>query len=103
MTQPAELVTLEIAETQHALLVWAVVPGIRPDQLELVLDGDLLTIRGTPTRDVRPGSTFASENIAEEPVVRCLRLPISVTTRGAEALAQDGILTLILPKVEVYD
>jgi HSP20 family molecular chaperone IbpA len=68
-----------VAELAEAVLVRVVLGGILPDQLEVTLDRENLTIR----------VDLKSQTVA---------LPAAVQAAGAYAHYRDGVLSLILPK-----
>jgi HSP20 family protein len=85
--------------TDEEIVVTASVPGMDPDQLDITIEGDTLTIRGTlkePMENVdyilqeRPCGTFQ----------RTLRLNVPVQADKAEASFEKGVLTLVIPKQE---
>ena len=93
--------SVDMYEKEDTLVVKAAVPGIKADELEINITGDVLNIKG---------ETKAEEEIDEEhyhrrefrygAFCRSVRLPIQVDVSKAEATFEDGILTLTLPKPE---
>lgn len=90
---------IDVYTTDEELVVVAAVPGMDSDDVEITLEGDTLTIRGTvpaPMENVnyvvqeRPYGTFQ----------RVLRLNLPVDAERAEASFDRGVLTLIIPKRE---
>ncbi len=97
----AEALAVDMYETDDAIVVKAAVPGIKLDELDVSITGDVLTIKG---------ETKAEEEIKEENFIRrercygsfcrSLAIPLPVEAGEAEAEFEDGVLTLTLPKVE---
>lgn len=90
---------LDVYMTDEDLIVTASVPGASPDDVEITVEGDTLTIRGEipgPLSNVnyvlqeRPSGKFQ----------RTLRLNVPVQADKAEATFDRGILTLTIPKQE---
>jgi HSP20 family protein len=103
MLAPTEgaALAVDVYETDDDLVVKAALPGIDPDDVDISVTGDTLTIKG---------ETKAEEEVKEENYVyrerrfgaysRSLTLPVRVKADKAEAEYEDGVLTLRLPKVE---
>ena len=98
---PASALPLDMYETENDVVVKASVPGVKPEDIQVTVTGDLLTIKGE----------FKSEEKSEKHNVlrqerrygsfcRQLGLPVSVDSGQAAATFENGILTLTLPKVE---
>jgi HSP20 family protein len=90
---------IEAYVTENEIVVRAAVPGLQPDQVEITIEGDTLTIRGEFPRPL--------ENVnylfAERPwgrFSRTLQLNVPVQADKAEATFENGMLTLSLPKAE---
>ncbi len=92
---------VDMYQTDKDVVVKASLPGVKPDDLEISVVGDSLTIKG---------ETKGEEKIAREDYfyqerrfgsfARTLTLPVPVQTDKAEAKFEDGVLTLTLPKAE---
>ena len=92
---------LDVHETDDHLVVTASLPGIRPDDVEITLVGQTLTLRG---------EFKADEQVEREQYLyrerrygtfnRTLQLPVRVEGDKAEASFTDGLLTLRIPKAE---
>jgi HSP20 family protein len=90
---------IEAYATDHEIVVRAAVPGLKPEDVEITVEGDTLTIRGEFPRPL--------ENVnyifAERPwgrFNRTLQLNVPVEADKAEAVFDNGLLTLTLPKAE---
>ena len=92
---------VSIEETQDALLLTAELPGVRPENIELQVENNVLTIRGEK-REARTEDTDDRRYHLWERTygsfARAFTLPRSVHTEGISAGFQDGLLTVRLPK-----
>ena len=98
--QPGELrLPIEAYVTDHEIVVRAAVPGLKPEEVEITIEGDALTVRGEFPRPIdnvnylfteRPWGRFS----------RTLQLNVPVEAEKAEAVFENGLLTLTLPKAE---
>lgn len=74
-------------------------PGLKPEDVELVLQGDTVTIRA----EYKPPQGNVQWAIQERPYgkfSRTLTLNVPVDMAKADATFEDGILKLTLPKAE---
>jgi len=96
---PVYMPAVDIFETDGTITVLADMPGVKPDQLEIDLRDDVLTLTGrvgaTPTgeadvlREYDAGTFFRQFTLAE-----------SIDQAKIDAKLVDGVLRLELPKVE---
>ena len=92
---------VDMYETDEDIVVRASMPGVGPDDLDISITGDTLTIKGESTKE---------EKVEEENYIcreryygtfsRSIAIPASVEADKAEAEFEDGVLTLRLPKAE---
>ena len=93
--------SLDIAETDDAVLVDVEVPGIDPATLDISVTGDVLTIRGEKQEQAtREGHNFHRVERRYGSLTRSLTLPASVDADKVEAKARFGVLSIRLPKKE---
>ena len=92
---------LDFSETNKEFVVRLEVPGISRDDLDVKLDGNLLTLSGKrELHRTEKGEDFIWEEREEGKFMRTLRLPAAVQEGKIEALYTDGVLTVKLPKAE---
>jgi len=95
------VIPLDLIETDLEFIVKADVPGINEKELDITVQNDVLTLRGTrkEDRDV-VGRTGL---ITERPLgnfARSVRLPVPVRADQVRASYRRGILEIVLPKRE---
>jgi len=92
---------IDVAEKDDAVLVRAEVPGCTPDDIEISVYGNTLTLSGEKKEsheDKRDGyyhleSTYGSFR-------RDIPMPAEVDPDKIEAVVKDGVLSVTLPKAE---
>jgi HSP20 family protein len=94
-------ITIDLVERDESFEVRAAVPGVRPDDVEVVVQGDRVTIRA----EVRPSEEQRGDNwlMREQrygTMQRSITLPSPVSSENAEARIEHGVLSLKLPKVQ---
>ena len=98
---PASALPLDMYETENDVVVKASVPGVKSEDLEVTVTGDLLTIKGEfKSEEKTEKQNFIRQERRYGSFCRQLGLPVSVDSGKAEASFESGILTLTLPKVE---
>jgi HSP20 family protein len=90
---------LDVYTTPEEIVIMASLPGLTPDEVEITIDGDRLTIRGELRRPLENVDYLFQER-AYGPFSRSLTLNVPVSTDQAEAVFDNGVLTLTLPKAE---
>ncbi|MEW5914592.1 MAG: Hsp20/alpha crystallin family protein [Thermodesulfobacteriota bacterium] len=93
------LPVLDIKETPEAFEVTAEVPGLKPEEIEVSLTGDILTIKGEKKEEKEEKK--ADYHLVERrygSFVRSFRLPVDVVKGKVQATQKDGVLHLVLPK-----
>jgi HSP20 family protein len=85
--------------TAEEIVVVANMPGVKPEKVEITIEGDTLTIKGE-----RPAPLENVDYVLQErsygKFQRTLNINIPVDANKAEAKFEDGLLTLIVPKAE---
>jgi HSP20 family protein len=92
-------IPLDMYEEGDNLIVKASVPGVRPDDLNVQVRDDLLTISGEVKQETeRKESDYHLRERRYGRFERTVALPSAVQVDKAEAEFENGLLTLRLPK-----
>ncbi|HEX6033965.1 MAG TPA: Hsp20/alpha crystallin family protein, partial [Anaerolineales bacterium] len=92
---------IDMYQTHDDVVVKAVVPGFRPEQVQINVTGDVLTIRGETGQEEE--TKEKSWHIREHrfgSFERSVALPVNVVSDKATAEFENGVLTITLPKAE---
>lgn len=97
----AQTFAVDIYETKDDVVVKASLPGVKPEDVEVSVVGDTLTIKG----EVKEEKDIKEENYIRKErrygsFCRSFTLPVSVNADKATAEYENGVLTLTLPKAE---
>ncbi len=92
---------LDVAEKDDFFTVKASLPGINPEDLNVTLEDNVLTVQG----EIKKDETIEEESyhIRERrygSFSRSLRFPVPVNANKIEAAYENGVLTLTVPKAE---
>ena len=92
---------MDVSEGEDAFQIEVDLPGVTPDDVEVTLDQNLLTIRGErKTRnDTDTGNVHRSERRYGE-FSRTISLPSHVDADGIQAHFELGVLHVTVPKAE---
>lgn len=92
---------LDVSETDEAYTVKAAVPGITPEELDITLTNNVLTIKGElEATEEQEGEVYHMRELRYGSFSRSLTLPEQVNADEIEARVENGILTLVMPKSE---
>ncbi len=96
----AEL-TVDVYQTHTDIIIQTMVAGVKPDDLELTIARDMITIRGKreESRTIDEENYFVKE-LYWGKFSRTILLPQEVEPEEAEALEKHGLLTIKLQKVD---
>ena len=98
----AQGMALDLTETDDEIVVRAEVPGIDPEDLEIQLNGDVLSISGEKTAEEehKEGARHYSERVYGS-YQRTIQLPKAVDPERVKAESKHGVVTITLRKAEV--
>ena len=92
---------IDMYQTDNEVVVKAALPGIKADEVEINVTGDVLTLRGEMKQEEeRKEKSWHMREQRWGAFERSVRLPTAVVADQAKADFADGILTVSLPKSE---
>ena len=92
---------IDLAETDQGFLLRAALPGVRPEDVQITIHGETLTIRAeSKAQEERKEENWLIREQRSGQYQRLVSLPAPVNPDQAEASFKDGILELTLPKAE---
>ena len=94
-------VPLDVIQNGEHTVIRASMPGVAPDNIQVSIEDNVLTIKGTTAEEHQEGDgTFLMRERRSGSFHRALRLPDSVDADKAEPHYQNGVLTITVPKAE---
>ena len=92
---------VDIVETKDNVIVKVSAPGVKPEDMDISVIGDALTLKG----ELKSEERFEEGNYVRKErrygsFQRTLTLPTSVVADRANAEFENGVLTLTLPKAD---
>ena len=97
---PVYLPAVDIFETDAAITVLADLPGVKPEHLDIDLRDSVLTLKGRVSPHVSPSEVDVLREYEAGTFVRQFTLSETIDQAKIDAHLSDGVLRLVLPKVE---
>jgi HSP20 family protein len=94
---------IDVSESDKMIEVKADVPGFKPEDIDVQLHDDLLTITGTMHEEKTKEDEGRTYHVVERrsgSFSRSITLPTEVDDTHVEAKFEGGVLTIVLPKTE---
>ena len=92
---------IDMYQTDNEVVVKAALPGIKADEVQINVTGDILTIKGeTRQVDEKKDKAWHIREQRWGAFERSITLPTAVKFDQAKAEFENGILTITLPKSE---
>lgn len=87
--------------TEDSIIIKADVPGLKPEDIQVTLEGDTLTIRGEykSEKEDKGQNHLIRERVAGK-FERVLTVSTPIDGNKVEATFENGVLTLKMPKTE---
>ena len=90
---------VDVYSTSDELIIEASVPGIDPENVEITLEGETLTIKGERLAPLENVDYIIQER-RHGAFARTLTLNVPVEADEAEAVFEQGVLRLTIPKAK---
>ena len=94
-------VAIEMKETDSDIVIKAELPGVMPNDVDVSIAEGVLTVKGEHKEEKEEKETnYYRRELKYGSFSRSVNLPAVVNADQAEAVFENGILTLTLPKAE---
>jgi HSP20 family protein len=91
---------VDVYTTNHDVVVQAILPGVKPEEVDITVEGSTLSISGDTSSMIPAREGLLLQEIRRGRFIRTLTLPAGLEADKATATFEDGILTLRIPKAE---
>ncbi len=89
---------IDVKHKDHSLVVRADVPGIKPDQVKIEIENDILTVSGEhEERKEEKDERFLRRERRYGSFSRSLALPAGVDAKKIKATTHDGVVEVTIP------
>lgn len=92
--------TIDVYQTERDIVIKSPVAGVRPEDLDVEIGNDMITIRGKRENEEKvEKDDYFFQELYWGSFSRSVILPTEVEADQAQAILRNGILTIRLPKV----
>jgi HSP20 family protein len=97
----AKFPPVNILTSENDVVVTSEIPGVNPDDIDLSVTGDTLTIKGKkPQPEIKEGQAWQRRERSGGEFYRTIQLPFDVDSGHVAADYTKGILRITLPRAE---
>ena len=92
---------IDVYQDADNVYVESALPGIDPEKVEVSIENDVLTVKGTSERKSEvDDKTYYRREVQRGSFYRSLALPTHVVSDQASAEFNDGVLKITVPKAD---
>jgi HSP20 family protein len=92
---------VDVHQTPNEIIIRAFVAGVRPDELSISISRDMVEVEGTRSeREQISTPDYFSRELFWGSFTRNILLPQEIDVDASSATAKDGLLTIVLPKLD---
>ena len=101
LMEAAESFSMDLSETENTLTVKTKLPGLKPDDIEISVTEDTLTLKGqTGEGTIETGEGYRRVEKRSRTFSRTISLPCRVLTDDVKATFENDVLQIDLSKCE---
>ena len=91
--------TVDVYQTPDEIIIEAMIPAVKPEDLDIAITREMVTIKGTRERHrTVEDDQFFFRELFWGTFSRTILLPQEVEPDAADARERNGLLTIVLPK-----
>jgi len=93
--------SIDVYQNAGNIIVKSTIAGVKPEDIDISLDNDMLTIRGKRTMEIKVrDEDYLYRECYWGNFSRSIILPVDVIPEKIEATLENGVLTVVLPKAK---
>jgi len=94
--------SIDIYQTPKNIVVKSTIAGVKPEDIDISINNDMLTIRGKrEDKDEIEEDNYLYRECYWGSFSRSVILPVEVKADQIEAVLENGVLSIILPKAKI--
>jgi HSP20 family molecular chaperone IbpA len=97
--EPVGQLAVDVYQTENELVIQSAIAGVKSEDLDISLEGDVITIAGERKRPFEEKGDYFSQECYWGKFSRQIISPVEVDPNRIEAALKDGILTIRAPKL----
>jgi HSP20 family protein len=90
---------IDVYQTETDVVVQSAIAGVKPENLDIAIERDILTIRGNREKPFEETGDYFTQECYWGPFSREVVMPVEVDPERVEATMKEGILTIKIPKL----
>lgn len=99
MTDYEGALNIDMYQTKDNVIIKSTIAGVRPDDIDITVANDMVTVKGTRTREEKVADDdYFYQECYWGSFSRSVIVPVDIDSEQIEADLKDGILTVIIPK-----
>ncbi len=98
--QPEGQLTVDVHQDDENIVIQSAIAGVTSENIDISITNDMVTIRGRRFRPKADSSQYYHQELYWGPFSRSVILPVQVDPDSAKASIKNGLLTVVLPKLE---
>jgi len=92
---------VDVYQTPNEIVIRCFTAGVRPDEMNVSISRDMVVIEGSrEEREQVAAGDYFNQELFWGTFARTILLPQEVDVDAASATSKDGLLTLVLPKLD---
>ena len=97
--EPAGQLAVDVFQTENNLIIQTAIAGIKPGNLEVTVERDIVAIRGVRQKPSEEKGDYFTKECYWGPFTREVIVPVEIDPDRVEAVMQEGVLTIKMPKI----
>lgn len=97
-SEPEGELAVDVYQTENELVIQSAIAGVKPEELNVSLEGDVLSIEGERKKPKNEDGDYLVQECYWGRFSRKLILPLEVNPEKIDATFKDGILTIRIQK-----
>ena len=97
--KPEGQLAVDVYQTESELVIQSAIAGVKPEELDISVEGDLVIIKGERKRPVEENKDYFFQECYWGSFSRKIILPVEVDPGRIDANLKNGILTIRMPKI----
>ncbi len=94
--------SVDVYQEGDSIIVKSTIAGIEPEDVDISITNDMLTIRGTRKQEkTRSSREYFFQECYWGAFSRSIILPVEVDVKKIDATIKNGILTIVLPRLQI--
>jgi len=96
---PEGQLSVDVYQTKSELIIQSAIAGINPESLNIVLENDVITIRGNRKKPIEEQGDYFIKECYWGTFSREIILPVEIDPSRAKASMKQGVLIIKIPKI----